>query len=100
MTEAFQYLCLVMDEESRTVAAYEASEWPENGFDRLLALGFFNHVENSLYVVCPDCLDQRLTVAPWPSASVRAPQLIVLSSLVPSWTVSESRFRIAGSLAQ
>ena len=59
MTDAFQYLCLTMDEERRTISAYEASEWPENGFERLLALGFFNQVENSQYVVCPDCLDHE-----------------------------------------
>lgn len=59
MTDAFQYLCLAMDGESRTISAYEASEWPENGFERLLALGFFNQVENSQYVVCPDCLEHQ-----------------------------------------
>lgn len=56
MTESFQFLCLLMDGEYQTVSAYEASDWPQNGFEKLLALGFFNQVENSQYVVCPDCL--------------------------------------------
>lgn len=73
MTDVFQYLCLVMDEESRTVSAYEASEWPENGFDRLLALGFLNQVENSQYVVCPDCLyhDEEVICLDYPGRRTR-----------------------------
>jgi hypothetical protein len=57
MTDAFQYLCLVMDEGCRTVSAEEANEWPENGFRPLLAMGVFLQAENRRMILCPDCLD-------------------------------------------
>lgn len=73
MTDAFRYLCLVMDRENPAISAHEASLWPENGFGRLLALGLFCQMENRQYVVCPDCLghEEEVVCLEHPAGSTR-----------------------------
>lgn len=55
MTDAFKYLCLLMDMDHPRISTYEASMWPEDGFENIRTLGFVKPVENAQYVTCPDC---------------------------------------------
>lgn len=59
MTDAFKYLCLLMDMDNPRISAYEASLWPDDGFEKILAQGFLQQAENAEYVTCPDCLIQK-----------------------------------------
>lgn len=59
MTDAFKYLCLLMDMDNPTISVYEASMWPGDGFEKMLVMGFLQHTENALSVTCPDCFDHH-----------------------------------------
>jgi hypothetical protein len=59
MTDAFKYLCLLMDMDNPRISTYEASMWPDDGFQGILSQGFLHQVENAEYVKCPECLDHQ-----------------------------------------
>lgn len=59
MTDAFKYLCLLMDMDTPRISVHEASMWPDDGFERFLAQGFLQQAENAEYVTCPDCHDHQ-----------------------------------------
>jgi hypothetical protein len=59
MTDAFKCLCLLMDMDNPRISAYEASMWPDDGFEKILAQGFLQQVENTEYVTCQECFDHE-----------------------------------------
>ena len=73
MTDAFKYLCLLMDKDNPRITAYEASMWPDDGFDKMLAQGFLQLAENSEYVTCPECFDyqEEIICSQYPGGVVR-----------------------------
>lgn len=73
MTDAFKYLCLLMDMDNPRISAYEASMWPDDGFEKLLRQGFLQLAENAEYVTCPDCFghQEEVVCRDYPGGIVR-----------------------------
>jgi hypothetical protein len=73
MTDAFRYLCLLMDMDNPRISAYEASMWPDDGFKKILAQGFLQLAENAECVTCPECFDyqEEIICSQYPGGVVR-----------------------------
>jgi hypothetical protein len=59
MTDAFKYFCLLMDMGNPRISVFEASMWPDDGFQCILTQGFLQQAENAEYITCPDCFDHE-----------------------------------------